>query len=80
MGLAWQTWGVVGLALVATGLVTWVMLHFTRALQVLKRAADRPVGFVASAVMFNAKLKTGVNLLTKFFQQFSMRNGKCELT
>ena len=63
MGLAWQTWGVVGLALVATGLVTWVMLHFTRALQVLKRAADRPVGFVASAVMFNAKLKTGVNLL-----------------
>jgi hypothetical protein len=37
MGLAWQTWGVIGLALVATGLVTWVMLHFTRALQVLKR-------------------------------------------
>ncbi|MBK6649989.1 MAG: glycerate kinase [Betaproteobacteria bacterium] len=63
MGLAWQTWGVIGLALVATGLVTWVMLHFTRALQVLKRAADRPVGFVASAIMLNAKLKKGVSLL-----------------
>lgn len=63
LGLAWQAWGVIGLALVATGLVTWVMLHFTRALQVLKRAADRPIGFVASAVMLNAKLKKGVNLL-----------------
>ena len=61
--LAFKAWGVVGLALVATGLVTWIMLHFTRALQVLKRAADRPIGFVASAVMLNAKLKKGANLL-----------------
>ena len=60
---AFKAWGVVGLALVATGLVTWIMLHFTRALQVLKRAADRPIGFVASAVMLNAKLKKDVNLL-----------------
>jgi hypothetical protein len=60
---AWQTWGFAGLALVATALVMWVLLHFTRALQVLKRAADRPIGFVGSAVMLNAKLKQGVNLL-----------------
>jgi hypothetical protein len=63
LGVAWQAWGAIGLALVATGLVTWVLLHFTRALQVLKRAADRPIGFVASAVMLNAKLKKGCNLL-----------------
>ena len=63
LGLAWKAWGAVGLALVATGLVTWVLLHFTRALQVLKRATNRPIGFVASAVMLNAKLKKGVNLL-----------------
>jgi hypothetical protein len=39
------------------------MLHFSRALQVLKRAANRPIGFVASAVMLNAKLKKSVSLL-----------------
>ena len=41
----------------------WILLHFTRALQVLKRAADRPMGHVASAVMLNAKLRKGVSLL-----------------
>ena len=30
---------------------------------VLKRAANQPMGYVASAVMLNAKLKKGVNLL-----------------
>ena len=30
----------------------------------LKRAADRPIGYVGSAVMLNAKLKPGVNLCT----------------
>ena len=29
----------------------------------LKRAADRPVGWVDSAVMLNARLKPGVNLM-----------------
>jgi hypothetical protein len=32
-------------------------------LQVLKRATNRPIGSVSSAVMLNAKLKTGVSLL-----------------
>ena len=41
----------------------WILLHFTRILTVLKRAADRPVGTVASAVMLNAKLQKGVNLM-----------------
>lgn len=60
---AWTSYGWAGVAVVVTGLVMWVLLHFTRLTHVLKRAADRPVGFVASAVMLNAKLKPGVNLL-----------------
>jgi hypothetical protein len=50
-------------ALVGTGLMMWALLHFTRLTHVLKKASDRPVGYVASAVMLNAKLKPGVNLL-----------------
>lgn len=60
---AWSSYGWAGVAVAVTGLVMWVLLHFNRLTHVLKRAADRPVGFVDSAVMLNAKLKPGVNLL-----------------
>jgi hypothetical protein len=52
-----------GVALVVSGLVTWALLHFSRLMQILKRAADRPIGYVGSAVMLNAKLKKGVSLM-----------------
>ena len=49
---------------VATGLVVmWLLLHFTRMMQVLRRAANRPIGFVGSAVMFHARLRPGMTLL-----------------
>jgi hypothetical protein len=54
-------WG--GVAIVATGFVTWILLHFNRITQIFRKAADRPVGYVGSAVMLNAKLKPRVNLL-----------------
>lgn len=60
---AWRAYQWPGVALVATGLVMWILLHFTRILTVLKRATNRPVGSVASAVMLNAKLRKGVNLM-----------------
>ena len=60
---AWRAYKWPGIALVASGLVMWILLHFTRVLTVLKRATNRPVGSVASAVMLNAKLKKGVNLM-----------------
>jgi len=41
----------------------WVLLHFSRLMHVLKQASDRPVGWVGSAVMLNAKLKAGWNLM-----------------
>lgn len=59
----YRAWGWAGVAFAAGGIMLWVMLHFTRLMHVLKRAADRPVGYVDSAVMLHAKLKPGQNLL-----------------
>ena len=63
IGAAWTLYGWAGVALVAGGIVMWALLHFNRMMQALRRAADRPIGYVDSAVMLNAKLKSGVNLL-----------------
>ncbi|WP_296449648.1 glycerate kinase [Rhodoferax sp. UBA5149] len=54
-------WG--GVAVAMGILVMWLLLHFTRMMQVLKRAANRPIGYVGSAVMLNAKLRPGATLL-----------------
>jgi len=51
------------LRLDGTSLVMWLLLHWTRLMTVMKRAADQPMGWVGSAVMLNARLKPGVNLL-----------------
>lgn len=61
--LAWRAWGWPGVAAVSGGLVMWLLLHFTRTMQVLQRAAQRPIGHVDSAVMLNAKLQSGQSLL-----------------
>ncbi len=63
LGVAWRSYGWQGVALVGGGLMMWVLLHFTRLLTILKRAADRPIGHVGSAVMLNAKLKPGATLM-----------------
>ncbi len=60
---AWRQFGWAGIALAAGGVVMWVLLHFTRMVTILKKAADRPIGHVASAVMLNAKLKKGATLM-----------------
>ena len=61
--LAHRTYGWPGVAAVGGGLTMWLLLHFTRLMTVLKRAAHRPIGHVDSAVMLNAKLKPGVTLM-----------------
>jgi hypothetical protein len=63
IAVAYTKYGWAGVALVVTGIVFWMLLHFTRMMKVLKRATNAPMGYVASAVMLNAKLKTGVTLL-----------------
>jgi hypothetical protein len=61
--MAWQAYGWQGAALAGGALVMYLLLHFNRMMHVLKKAAERPKGYVASAVMLNARLKPGVNLL-----------------
>ena len=61
--LAHRTYGWPGVAAVSGGLVMWLLLHFNRLMSVLKRASERPIGYVDSAVMLNAKLKPGVTLM-----------------
>ncbi len=63
MALAYQKMGWPGAVMVLGGVMFWMLLHFTRMMTVLKRASGQPMGHVASAVMLNAKLKKGVNLL-----------------
>jgi hypothetical protein len=60
---AWQQYQWAGVAVASGAVVMWILLHFTRMVTVLSRAANRPVGHVDSAVMLNAKLKKGVNLM-----------------
>ncbi|ALK90833.1 hypothetical protein [Limnohabitans sp. 103DPR2] len=60
---AWHQYQWQGVAIATGAVVMWVLLHFTRMVTVLSRAANRPVGHVGSAVMLNVKLQKGVNLM-----------------
>lgn len=61
--VGFNTYGWSGVAAVAGGMVMWALLHFTRLMNVMKKAANRPMGYVGSAVMLNARLQPGVNLM-----------------
>jgi len=82
---AWRSYGWPGVTLVTGGLVFWLLLHYTRLVHVLKRAANSPLGHVASSVMLNAKLKPGMSLLhvvamtRALGQQLSPENEQPEL-
>ncbi|HEY8047761.1 MAG TPA: glycerate kinase [Ramlibacter sp.] len=52
-----------GVALVVSGAVMFMLLYLNRMMDVLRRAANQPKGYVGSAVMMNAKLKRDVTLL-----------------
>jgi hypothetical protein len=51
-----------GVLLALSVIVFWLLLQFSRSLRVLRRAADRPVGHVPSAVMLGSKLHAGMRL------------------
>ena len=59
----WRAGGPQGILTVSGGLVMWGLLHYTRLMNVMQKARNHPIGYVGSAVMLNAKLKAGVNLL-----------------
>ena len=60
---AYRAYGPQGILTVSGGLVMWGLLHYTRLMNVMQKARTHPIGYVGSAVMLNAKLKAGVNLL-----------------
>ncbi len=61
--LAYRSYGWQGVAGAISIVAFWVLLNFNRTMAVLKRATNRPIGYVDSAVMLNAKLKSGMTLL-----------------
>ena len=60
---AWHFYAWQGLAVAFTAVVFWLLLQFNRAIRVMKNAAGRPIGHVDSAVMLNAKLREGMQML-----------------
>jgi hypothetical protein len=63
LGAGYQGYGWRGLVLALTVIAFWLILQFSRALRVLRNAGQAPVGRVASAVMLNSKLHTGMRLM-----------------
>ena len=63
VGFGFKSYGWAGVAAVGGGVLMWALLHFTRLMNVMKKAANRPMGYVGSAVMLNARLTEGVNLM-----------------
>jgi hypothetical protein len=51
-----------GVLLAISVIVFWLLLQFSRALRTLRRAAQKPVGTVASAVMLSTRLQKGMRL------------------
>lgn len=63
VAMSYRAYGLGGVAVALGGVVMWVLMHYTRLMQVLKRASNNPIGYVGSAVMLNAKLRPGVAML-----------------
>lgn len=59
----WRMYGWAGLAFALGVVCMWALLHMSRVLSVLRRAARHPVGFVASVVMLQSRLEPGMPLL-----------------
>ena len=52
-----------GVVLAISVVVFWLLLQFSRALRVMRLAAEAPVGHVPSAVMLHARLGVGLPMM-----------------
>jgi hypothetical protein len=59
----WQVYGWQGVLLAISVIVFWMLLQFSRALRVMRMAAESPVAMVPSVVMLHAGLKPGLAML-----------------
>ena len=62
-GAAWQTYGMQGLLFALGAVMMWVLINVNRTVGIMRKAANRPIGYVSSAVMLNARLKPKATLL-----------------
>ena len=62
LALGYLQWGWPGVALAVTLVVFWLLLQFSRALRVLRKAGRAPVGQIDNAVMLHARLQRGQRL------------------
>lgn len=63
LAAAWQRYGWRGAAFAFSAIVFWLLLQFGRSMRALRAAAGAPVGFIANAVMFNARLRRGMPMM-----------------
>ena len=63
LATSWYSYGWRGLALGFSVVAFWLLLQFNRAVRVMKNASGAPIGHVASAVMFNSKLREGMKMI-----------------
>jgi hypothetical protein len=63
LGVGWWQYGVKGLVFAFTIIVFWLLLQFNRSMRVLRKAAEKPLGSIDSAVMLNAKLRPRMQML-----------------
>lgn len=63
LGIGWWQYGTPGLAFAFTCVVFWLLLQFNTAVRVMRNAGSAPVGYIDSAVMFNARLRPGMPML-----------------
>lgn len=61
--MGYQSWGWPGVVGLSGAVLMVLLLHFTQAMNVMRRAASRPIGYVDSAIMLNAKLKPRMTLM-----------------
>ena len=71
-GMAYYRYGWAGVALAVSVVVFWLLLQFSRALRVMRAAAQRPIGSIGSvgsagrgtnsALMLQSKLQRGMRL------------------
>lgn len=61
--LGYRAYGWPGVLALGGGVLMWLLLHFTRLMAVLRKAAHRPIGHVSSAVMVHARLQCTMPLV-----------------
>jgi uncharacterized protein (DUF58 family) len=63
VAMGYVSWGWQGVILAISVVVFWLLLQFSRAIRVMRQAAERPVGHIDSAVMLQARLRPGLLLM-----------------